>query len=94
MADYDEMNWAQLELMLTAWQIESVQENMAGEVPVGLQPGTLEEWYAYRGKVKKWNSSHPDWPDSTKRPAKPTAPVVEEPTEPEEPTDPETPPEE
>lgn len=70
--NWEESNWVQMELMRAAWQVESIQENAAGEVPVGLLPGTLDDWYVYRGKLKKWNETHPGYPDITQRPQAPT----------------------
>lgn len=35
-------------------------------------PGTDVEWKAYGVALRKWKESNPDFPDSTKRPPRPT----------------------
>lgn len=34
-------------------------------------PGTMDEWKAYGVALRKWKEGNPDFPDSTKRPARP-----------------------
>lgn len=63
--------WVSAELSAVSRQLEAIEEAEAEEPPVDLLAGTKRQWLKYRGLVSNWKSGSPDFPDATKRPARP-----------------------
>ena len=67
-----ENDWRDSEIYLISNQLMAIEEYEAGgEVP-DLLPGTRTQWLAYRTKVRAWKEGNVLFPDSSKRPIRPT----------------------
>lgn len=68
---------AKLAIIENAWRIEEMkviveQLLMLEDDDTDALPGTETQWRAYRIVLRKWIDGNPDFPDSTKRPTRPT----------------------
>lgn len=66
-----EGHWRTGEQVIIANQLDAIEEADAGGTPKDLRPGTRVQWLAYRGEVRNWVEGEGDFPDSSKRPARP-----------------------
>lgn len=62
-----EAEWANGELVIIADQLLAIED----DDPTTL-PGTDREWRDYRIKVRAWKEGNVDFPNSDKRPVRPT----------------------
>jgi len=61
-----EVEWQTGEMLIIANQLLAIEEEADDAMP-----GTRKQWLTYRTGVRLWHES-PDFPDSTKRPTRPT----------------------
>lgn len=61
-----EDDWRDKELPVAKDNVTAIQFNDPGALP-----GTEAEWKAYWISLRNWKDGHPDYPDITKRPARP-----------------------
>ncbi len=66
-----EAAWRAGELPVIARQLDAIEEDVAGETPPDLKPGTRKQWLKYRGQVSNWLEGAALYPDATERPARP-----------------------
>ncbi|SDU61497.1 hypothetical protein [Pseudomonas mediterranea] len=62
-----EASWVEEEMVVIAEQLVMLED----EDPSAL-PGTSRQWRDYRIALRAWNEANTDFPDTTKRPVKPT----------------------
>lgn len=63
--------WRSNELVVTARQLDALEEAEADVPPADLLVGTRKQWLKYRGLVSNWRDGSGSFPALTERPARP-----------------------